>query len=236
MLMNYTYMTIIIILIISCIAIFLYHYNRKPQYKGRGYCDITAEYVMPQIYENFVTNDEINHLINSATPKFIDSTVLHPEGPSQDDGRKSKTAWLPKTDPVIYNIIKRVCDIVKIPVENAEEMQIVKYDPSGFYNEHFDSSCEDNKESVEFEKFGGQRPVTMIIYLNDDFTGGFTSFPKLKQEFQPKKGNALLFYSLQKHGNKGHPLSLHAGMPVLTGQKYIANIWLREKPYKNIIT
>ena len=87
---------------------------------------------------------------------------------------------------------------------------------------------------MEFEKNGGQRVVTMIIYLNDDFTGGTTEFPNLKQEYFPKKGNALLFYSLQKNGDKCHPLSLHAGTPVKTGHKYIANVWLREKPYKTI--
>ena len=53
----------------------------------------------------------------------------------------------------------------------------------------------------------------------------------INKTFIPKKYNALLFYSLEKNGNKCHPLSLHAGMPVETGQKYIANVWLREKEY-----
>ena len=53
--------------------------------------------------------------------------------------------------------------------------------------------------------------------------------PELK--YKPKKLNGLLFYSLENNGNKCHPLSLHSGMPVKTGNKYIANIWLREQKY-----
>jgi len=42
-----------------------------------------------------------------------------------------------------------------------------------------------------------------------------------------------VFYSLQtpESGNQCHPLSLHAGMPVTSGQKYICNIWIRERAY-----
>jgi prolyl 4-hydroxylase len=43
----------------------------------------------------------------------------------------------------------------------------------------------------------------------------------------------LLFHPLEKKGGKCHPYALHAGMPVTSGEKYIANIWLREKPYIN---
>jgi prolyl 4-hydroxylase len=217
-----------VLLIISCIGIFIYYRRLNLQYKGRGYCDISANYTKPVLHTNFVSQTEIDHIINKATPEFRESKLV--SGYSSNV-RKSETAWLSKNDPIISEIIKRVCDITTIPFENAEKMQVVKYGPNGYYNEHYDASCDDRKECVEFEKNGGQRVVTMIIYLNDDFTGGTTNFPNLKQEFIPKKGNVLLFYSLQNDGNKCHPLSLHAGMPVKTGQKYIANIWLRERKY-----
>ena len=46
-----------------------------------------------------------------------------------------------------------------------------------------------------------------------------------------ESGRKVLFYSLEKNGNKCHPLSIHSGTPVISGQKYIANIWLRESAY-----
>ena len=119
----------------------------------------------------------------------------------------------------------------RLAFENAEKMQVVKYDPNGYYNEHYDASCDDRPECVEFEKNGGQRVVTMILYLNDEYEGGSTHFPRLNVEYKPPKKTGILFYSLEKNGNKCHPLSIHSGTPVISGQKYIANIWLRESAY-----
>ena len=122
--------------------------------------------------------------------------------------------------------------MTNIPFEHAEKLQVVKYQPGGFYSAHYDASCDDKKECVEFEKNGGQRIVTLIIYLNDDYEGGHTEFTNLKKNYKLNKGDALLFYSLEKNGNLCHPLSLHSGTSVKSGEKYIANIWLREKPYQ----
>ena len=205
--------------------------DKLPMFKGRGYCQIDADYTEPVLYPDFIDDTQANAILNLAKPLFAESTVVTG---SDTNIRKSQTAWLDKNDHVIGTVIKRVCDITNIPFENAEKMQVVKYEPNGFYIDHFDASCDDRKECVEFEKNGGQRVVTMIIYLNDDFTGGTTRFKNLQTEFQPVKNNGLLFYSLQKDGDKCHPLSLHSGMPVKTGEKYIANIWLRERPYKTV--
>tara|TARA_B110000091_G_C13694110_1_gene423401 strand:- start:176 stop:670 length:495 start_codon:yes stop_codon:yes gene_type:complete len=159
---------------------------------------------------------------------FRKSTVVNESMPNV---RQSYTAWLPKTDSTIKSIIQRVCDITNIPFENAEKVQVVKYDPNGYYKPHYDASCDDRKECVEFEKNGGQRVLTMIIYLNDDYEGGHTHFPRLDAKYKLASCDALLFYSLEQNGNKCHPLSLHAGTPVISGNKYIANIWLRESNY-----
>ena len=224
---------LIVILTLICISLFYYYYyyQNHQLYKGRGYCDIKDEYVEPVIHNGFISDKEGKYILDMAKPIFRESKLV---SGFSDSVRKSQTAWLDKNDHVIGTVIKRVCDITNIPFENAEKMQVVKYEPNGFYIDHFDASCDDRKECVEFEKNGGQRILTMIIYLNDDFTGGTTRFKNLQTEFQPVKNNGLLFYSLQKDGDKCHPLSLHSGMPVKTGEKYIANIWLRERPYKTI--
>ena len=105
---------------------------------------------------------------------------------------------------------------------------MVKYEPNGYYNEHHDSCCDNNDKCKEFTK-DGNRILTMVIYLNDDFEGGATRFPKIDKNFKPKKYSGILFYPMNKNGDKCHTNSLHAGMPVTKGQKYIANVWIREK-------
>jgi prolyl 4-hydroxylase len=219
--------TIFLILVLLCVGI--YKYYKQPQYKGRGYCSPKNEYIYPEKYNNFITDKECDYIIQQATPLFSESKLV---SGGTENIRKSETAWLPKTDDVVEKIIRKTCTITNIPFEHAEKLQVVKYQPGGFYSAHYDASCDDLKECVDFEKNGGQRMVTMIIYLNDDYEGGETEFPNLNQKYKLDKGGGLLFYSLEKNGNKCHPLSLHSGTPVISGKKYIANVWLREKPYQ----
>jgi prolyl 4-hydroxylase len=42
--------------------------------------------------------------------------------------------------------------------------------------------------------------------------------------FKPIAGNAVFWENLQQHGGI-HPDTLHAGLPVLSGQKIGMNIW-----------
>lgn len=218
-----------VLIVLIVVILSLFYWSKQPQYKGRGYCNIKNEYIYPEEIHNFIDQHDREHIINTANPLFRESQLV---SGGTENVRKSETAWLPKTDPIVEKIIRKTCSMTNIPFEHAEKLQVVKYQPGGFYNAHYDASCDDRKECVEFEKNGGQRIVTLIIYLNDDYEGGHTEFPNLKKQYKLNKGDALLFYSLEKNGNLCHPLSLHSGTPVKSGEKYIANVWLREKPYQ----
>jgi prolyl 4-hydroxylase len=200
----------------------------EDQYPGRGYCDESEDYILPKVHDNFITDDEREYILEKAESEFEDSIIL---GGTDKNIRKSKTAWISRNDPVIKPIIKRVCDLTGIPHENAEKLQVVKYQPDGYYKEHHDAACDPGKQSYEFEQNGGQRKVTMLIYLSDEFEGGATRFPNLDMELKPDMNSGILFYPLQKNGDKCHPHALHAGLPVETGEKYIANVWLRESAF-----
>jgi prolyl 4-hydroxylase len=197
-------------------------------YEGRGYSDISDAYILPKLHQNFITENERKYILDQASSRFEDSIIL---GGTDKDIRKSKTAWLSRDDSIVKSVIERVCKLTGIPHNHAEKLQVVRYEPDGYYKEHHDAACDPGKESYEFEKNGGQRKVTMLIYLSDGFEGGNTRFPKLNLDMKPDKNGAILFYPLAKDINKCHPNALHAGMPVTKGEKYIANVWLREKAY-----
>lgn len=196
--------------------------------KCRGYAKNTDEYVLPVEYPGFITEKEATYILQKAAPLFEESLVVSGKDTKV---RKSETAWLEKTDPVVENIIQRVCKVSGKPFENAEQIQVVKYEPNGYYNEHHDACCDDVEGCVEFEKRGGQRVITMLLYLSDGFEGGATRFPNLNREYKPPKYGGLLFHPLEKNGSRCHPYALHAGLPVTSGTKYIANIWIRERAH-----
>ena len=75
--------------------------------------------------------------------------------------------------------------------------------------------------------------VTVLAYLNDVEEGGGTDFPELGVTVKAKRGDVVVFHNTlsetpaPKHP-KIHQKSLHAGMPVLKGEKWMVNLWFRE--------
>ena len=100
-----------------------------------------------------------------------------------------------------------------VPLENGEDMQILKYEKGQHYQPHHDSFMDVIKDD------GFQRTVTCLMYLSDPEGGGETNFPDgiptqdFKEQHQndmlstcasqyaaysvkPKRGDALVFHSL----------------------------------------
>ena len=59
--------------------------------------------------------------------------------------------------------------------------------------------------------------------------GGATGFPKAANGrglgVRPAKGSAVLFYNMLPDGN-GDDLSLHSGRPIVSGVKWVCNLWI----------
>lgn len=92
-----------------------------------------------------------------------------------------------------------------------ERLRLYRYDVGQKFDWHLDGS---------FERPTGERSFfTFMVYLNDDFEGGTTSFTNVQSRIStgdmlrvtPKTGMALLFH---------HPI-LHRGDPVVAGRKYV---------------
>ena len=220
---------IIIFLIIIILFIFnkLYKKNKYEKYSNL-FSDINDIYISPIVINNFITENEAKYILLKSNNNFEESKVGLENQKVDLDTRISKICWLDKYDKSIEKIIKKMCYITNYSFENAEDLQVVKYEPNGFYRPHYDTCCEENCIDIT-KKQGGHRVVTTVIYLNDDFEGGSTKFPKLNINLKPPKYSAILFFSLDSQKNKCHPYSLHGGEPVISGEKYIANIWIREK-------
>jgi len=138
--------------------------------------------------------------------------------------------WIMDTD---YQLVERFKDIVVgitgIPKTHQENPHFVKYKVGGEYKPHYDSfHTLDPKLNPEAPN-GGQRLFSCLLYLNDDFEGGETIFPIKNVSFKPKNGSILFWRDTDDNGNMAKN-SLHAGLPVTKGTKYILVIWVREKP------
>jgi predicted 2-oxoglutarate/Fe(II)-dependent dioxygenase YbiX len=60
------------------------------------------------------------------------------------------------------------------------------------------------------------RYLSVVCYLNDDFSGGQTSFPGLNYVATPQSGKAIVFPSNYLHGSE----------PVTSGEKFVLVSWI----------
>lgn len=188
------------------------------------------EYAVLEI-PNFLTNEHCDDIINLAKQKGVqDSTVVDDRGMNILDLyiRKSKQTWLGDTDERVEMISRIVADITNVDKAHQEDLQVVAYNPSCYYNAHYDASFHPKIVS-QFHRGCGPRLYTVLVYLNDDFEGGETDFPEVGIRIKPKKGTAIIFQNIDENFDV-IPESMHAGCPVSNGTKWIANKWIRVWP------
>jgi hypothetical protein len=73
----------------------------------------------------------------------------------------------------------------------------------------------------------GDRVVTFLVYLNDDYQGGETAFPRLDVSHKGDRGEGLFFVN-SEHG-RADTRTLHAGRTPLGGEKWIVSQFVRDR-------
>lgn len=71
-----------------------------------------------------------------------------------------------------------------------------------------------------------------MIYLNNVEDGGSTYMKEIDHRFKPKLGMTLIWCSLNDNGEPNIN-TLHAGEPIIKGEKYIITKWFRENKYNH---
>jgi prolyl 4-hydroxylase len=185
----------------------------------------------PIIYvvDDFISEDECQEFINCSKDKLQPATVVGLDNEQKLKDRTNEFAWLEHhANESIHEVSKRLSILVQMPIRNAEMFQVVHYERGTEYKPHFDSFDQSTELGKKYWEPGGQRMITALIYLNDVADGGATYFPELNISINPKKGNVLVFHNTISETTNINPRSLHAGMPVSSGEKWAANLWFRE--------
>jgi prolyl 4-hydroxylase len=180
---------------------------------------------------DIITPEECQHMIDISIPRMKQSLVCSSSTSVTSSGRTSMNTWIPHNhDMITKQIGEKIAKEVGMPLENAESFQVIYYAKDGEYRNHYDSWVHDGSEkTMRCMHFGGARMKTALCYLNDVESGGGTKMTKMNISIPPEKGKLLIFdntISMEDHTR--HPLSEHAGMPVIQGEKYAFNLWFRE--------
>jgi prolyl 4-hydroxylase len=197
--------------------------------------DVLLTFAAPRIVllGNVLSAEECDALCAHVDQRLTRSPVVAngDDAATIDAGRTSRGAMLARGETeLIARIEERLAALANWPVERGEGLQVQRYGTGNEYRPHydwFDPSMPGPRKHLER---GGQRVGTFILYLCDVEQGGGTSFPGLGLEVQPKKGNAIYFANTDAYGAPDRD-TLHAGMPVVKGVKFIVNKWLRQTEY-----
>lgn len=192
----------------------------------------------PRIFcvEQFIPRHVCDWIMQAASGNLRPAEIFNPEGGlMRDPARTNSVAMLGlvEGDLVQQLVSRRIAVAIGLPLENHEPMNILHYLPGEEYKPHYDFVRPWEAEGQSFAAelaLVGQRVATVLIYLNEDYEGGATVFPRINFSFKGKAGDALIFWNLTEQGEPERA-SLHAGAPVTSGSKWLLSQWIREKPH-----
>ncbi|NXM54418.1 P4HA3 hydroxylase, partial [Illadopsis cleaveri] len=180
------------------------------------------------LYHDFITDAEAETIKGLAGPWLQRSVVASGEKQQKAEYRISKSAWLKDTaDPVVRALDRRMAALTGLDLRPpyAEYLQVVNYGLGGHYEPHFDHAT--SMKSPLYRMKSGNRIATIMIYLSAVEAGGSTAFIYANFSVPVVKNAALFWWNLRRNGN-GDGDTLHAGCPVLAGDKWVANKWIHE--------
>lgn len=184
------------------------------------------------LLDNFMSDAECDAVCALSKGTLTKSEVVDDatgKGVEHQDRISQGTFFTLGQTDLVKKIETRINEVTGIPAVNGEGIQILNYVNGGEYKPHFDY-FPDNEGGRANMSQGGQRIITVIMYLNDVNAGGATIFPEINLNIYPKKGSAV-YFSYFNAASQVDPLTLHGGAPVLQGEKWIATKWLRENAY-----
>lgn len=191
----------------------------------------TSPHVM-QI-DQLLSADECRLLVCAARPMLRRSRTFFPLT-GQPVEREIRTSADASFDPIMEDFALRTIQLrmarsARMELTHGEQLIVLRYRPGEEYRPHRDyrppAALENDRPQA------GNRTRTICVYLNNVDAGGETEFPLASVRISPQAGRAVVFDNLLPSGTPD-PRSLHAGLPVERGEKWLATLWLRQKRYR----
>jgi prolyl 4-hydroxylase len=182
------------------------------------------------IAERFITPAICHWLIEKSRPllKLAGTDDPLTGTPRYGSNRTNRSAEFDFADTgfIVHLVRARISALTGPPTTAMEGSAVFHYAPGQQFFPHYDflNTAEPGyaRQVAEY----GQRVLTFLIYLSEDFEGGETDFPKLDWRYKGKTGDALFFWNVLPNGQPDQRM-LHAGLPPARGEKFLFSQWVR---------
>ena len=122
----------------------------------------------------------------------------------------------------------RMAACLGVSIRQFEPITVLHYAEGEEITEHFDFVDPNVPDYDQELAAKGQRIATFLVYLNDDYGGGSTDFPRVSVSHKGCAGEALVFINALPDGS-ADVRTLHAGRPPQTGEKWIVSQFVRNR-------
>ena len=180
------------------------------------------------IRKNFLAPDECAALVALIDARRRPSTLADDIG----DGlfRTSETCDLDSREAAVAAVEARIAAFTGLDPRHGEPVQGQRYAEGQEFKAHTDYFEPEGGDFARYCAVSGQRTWTVMIYLNEPAAGGATRFKTIAKTVQPETGKLLAWNNLRADG-RPNVNTLHHGMKVRRGTKYIITKWYRERPW-----
>jgi prolyl 4-hydroxylase len=178
------------------------------------------------VLRGFLTGEECAALIERIDAGRRPSTLADHNGDHYF--RTSETCDLDHTDAAVAALDAKLAALSGIAPAHGEPLQGQRYDVGQEFKAHTDYFDEGGADYERFCAVAGQRTWTFMIYLNAVEAGGATRFRVIDKTIRPETGK-LLAWNNRRADHSLNPATLHHGMPVRQGVKYVITRWYRER-------
>jgi hypothetical protein len=133
---------------------------------------------------------------------------------------------------VLHVIVQaRMGAVCGLPMVNMEAPAVLHYEVGEEIEDHVDF-VDPRAPTYAMELAEkGQRVVTFLIYLNEDYAGGETAFPLLNVSYRGKAGDGLYFVNASADGAPDLRM-VHAGRTPTQGEKWIVSQFIRSRAFR----
>jgi prolyl 4-hydroxylase len=177
------------------------------------------------VVKRFLDEETCAALIERIDSQRRPSTIADDSGIA--NFRTSETCDLDPSDPFVAEVDRKFSDLLGIPPDRGELLQGQRYAPGQEFRPHTDTFNPGGFDFYVHTADRGQRTWTAMVYLNEPEDGGATRFKTIGKTIQPETGKLLTWNNLLPDGQPNEA-TLHQGMKVRRGTKYVLTKWFRQ--------
>jgi len=183
-------------------------------------------------FPQFATTAMCRWLIDSSRDRLVRAPIYDAVAKTEAISSTRTNTWaqfnITHADLVSVLVQVHICANTGVAFRQLEPLAVLHYDTGEQSTEHFDFIDPLIPDYADEVARKGERIVTFLLYLNDDYDGGETDLVTLGLKHRGGCGDGFYFVNALEDGRPDRR-TLHAGRPPTRGEKWVVSQFIRNR-------